>query len=253
MDLNKKIDEQKNIVENLNKDINHILIENKVLINENWITNTLWEIGKLIVGGVPRYVGQKVIGKGVEELIIDPIQNSIDIKNDEVESKEEELSAEGLTKEEEQQIQSDIDGLKKDIEELKNSLKNIESDLEDSGDVNTSYKEITVDFNGKYELDIPDLKSPEYKHTMEGRRYFEVLSHNESNKTFDLKMKRLSGGKKWPNDLKLRLEYKNLKVGSKQDSVDAFLIYSKYSSSDYGLEGNVESVKYEFIKIVEKK
>lgn len=239
MNLNDKIKKQELIVETLNDDIDEVLNESIA----SWLADTAWEGLKLYVGGPVRYLTKKVLFNQLDDVLGD--------KEKEIEDKEKEIEDKDFPDEKKEEIQKEIDDLNKEIEELRLSIKNMKRDL-NSGDTNSKYKQIVVRFDGTYDLDIEKLKSPIYKQKLSGEKYFTILSHNESNKTFDLKMKSMSGGSKWPSDVKVRLEYKDLSE-YRQNNVDAQLVLNKFNSEDHGVEGEKVSVQYEIIKLIEKK
>jgi hypothetical protein len=238
MDINKKINEQNYIVESLNEDINNIL-DGKDLLNEN-LVGSFKDLYTLLSGGRNKIL--KIFADKGKRGIRHEIVQAIGDTEEEVKEKEGELNSEE-DQERIDKLDNDINDLSTKLNELEKSLNNIESEL--STDVDDGLKKIDIAFLNEYNLDIPKLKSPEFKRRLipksEGTMYFEVLGHNAEDKILFLKTR------SFPDTIKLKLKYQDIDKTNIQSGT-ASLLYNSYSSQKHNTEGNKESVEFTIIK-----
>lgn len=238
MDINKKINEQNYIVESLNKGIDSIL-DGKELINEN-VLGAFKDLFTLVTGGKSALL-QVFLDRG-KRGIRDEIIQTINDTEKELEDTEKETDSEEDV-ERIEKLDDDINRLSDKLDELKKSLDNIETEIE--SDTDDGLKKVDIAFLKEYNLDIPKLKSPEFKRRLipksEGTMYFEVLGHNVEDKILFLKTR------SFPDTIKLKLKYQDIDKTNIQSGT-ASLLYNSYSSQKHNTEGNKESVEFTIIK-----
>lgn len=241
MDLNKKIKEHDLIVESINNGIDGIISEDN-LLTENWFAAGIRALTKLGIVKLPKPVEVFTDISRAKKALTKSGDEEVDKTKDEIKDKESELST---TEDDErrQKIQDDIDKLNEKLDKLAETLKNIESESQKASE--TKIKKVDITFRDEYNLDIQKLKSPEFKRTLKGKMYFDVLLVNESSKYIDMVTK------SFPDNIKIRLYYKKLKTGDKQ-SGKAQLVYNDYSSTKHNLKGDIVNIEFEFFNIEEK-
>lgn len=241
MDLNKKIKEQDILLESINKGIDNIITEDN-LLTENWFAAGVRLLSKLGVAKLPKPVAIYGDISRAKSLLTKSSDDEVDKTKEEIKDKESELTS---TEDEaqRQKIQDDIDKLNEKLDKIAETLKNIESESKNASE--TTIKKVDITFREEYKLDIQKLKSPEFKRTLKGKMYFDVLLVNESSKYIEMITK------SFPDNIKIRLYYKTLKTGDKQKG-KAQLVYNDYSSTKHNLKGDFVTVEFEFFNIEEK-
>jgi pSer/pThr/pTyr-binding forkhead associated (FHA) protein len=188
MDLNKKIEEQNIIIENLNKDINGMITE-----------NLMWDVFSFIRNPY-LFVGKKVAQKIASDL------------GDEIEKKEEEIKK--------AEVEENIIDLQKEIDELKELLTQVKKKKQET----LEFKKIWIEFKEEVSLEIEQMKSPEYNRNLKGTMYFSVVDVNHTGRYITLKTKSFP---QHSETVIIKLTFETLEIYQDQKG-DANLIYSKY-------------------------
>ena len=115
--------------------------------------------------------------------------------------------------------------------------------LQNASQKDLKYKKVEIQFNGKTELDIEKMKSPEFQRNLIGTMFFKVVGINENKKTIDLKTN------SFPNTILIRLEYDKL-ITYREQSGDVHLLYNKYGFvGDRNVAGDEKKITFKFLNL----
>ena len=219
------------------KDINEhnqTINEINLLIESNLNESNYDDFLTFMRGGAPALLTKKAI-----ESLVDGGEDEKDKHKRRRKKKEKEKEKEGLTDKEKEDIDKEIKGLNDTLDKIAEKL----GVLQNASQKDLKYKKVEIQFNGKTELDIEKMKSPEFQRNLLGTMFFKVVGINENKKTIDLKTN------SFPNTILIRLEYDKL-ITYREQSGDVHLLYNKYGFvGDRNVAGDEKKITFKFLNL----
>jgi hypothetical protein len=235
MDLNKKLNEQNDLINSINLEIMSQTGE-KELINE--IIGPLIRIyGPQIVKGLLDIGGDDIIDRKIKNLVKKPTQY-LDKLEDKVTQK-----IKNITEPKEKELDLDLDMYQKSIDDYYDSVNKLDSSEPDSSpytELSNKYKKIRVRFDKPLNLEMQVDTGKKVKARFNGLDDFNIVTIKETNRGNILSL--------WNNGMdrntNLLLYIKNFKMDSAQD-IMAQLTYEvgKYNSPKENTVITITSLK----------